>query len=565
MKIYKMLTMLLTFAAMGPYANAAVLPALAGSIYVDCSSPSPGDGGLGSPFNSLAALKTTILPGATIYFKRGVRCIGQFSTYGSGTAENPIRVTAYGAGTAFPIIDGNGVAGKNELGSAVYLLNQEYWRISDIEVTNNAATISTRNGIAILLRDFVNGTGTDGKPQGAAREIHLKNVYVHDVAGGGGTTPKDSNGIQFGVAGTGVANWFDGISVTDSRVSDVGREGLVTITVQKCRQYMDCSPNDPGNPVLNQWRPQRNVVFKRNIIENIRGDGIVIRASTGALVQDNIGRNLATQSWPDAASAGFWAINSDNTEFSFNEVSGTKKTVGNNDGTAFDADYTNFGIIFKQNYTHDNEGGFMLLCGSCGGSRNTGVVVRDNISVNDGNTAKRLIYAAGSGYKDASGNAINGAEFYGNTFYLPTTSSFAILDVSNGTNAVKFRNNIIYTHGPLSTARGTTANLYPTWANNIFHGMDAAAVPAGSNSLLVNPQFAGVLPTSGPWPTDYAPSRNHAQLGIFKLANWSPARQAGALIYSTSTGDFFGGTLRPRYCAPDIGAHQATVAAPGCL
>lgn len=550
----------------------AVPASLSGQVFVDCSATTAGDGSSSSqPINSLAALNTVIQPGTTILFRRGVRCTGQFRTQGSGTFQNPIRVAAYGTGNQRPIIDGAGISGLYAGGAAVLLRNQEYWQISDLEVVNQATTLGFRNGILVLLDNFVNGTDGSGRQQGVGRGIYIDNVYVHDVSGGAGSTEdesKSSNGIQFAVIGTSVPNWFDDIRVTNSRISKVDRSGLVTFSQQKCRTYFTCQANTSGTAPFNAWRPFTRVYFGRNQIDQIGGDGIVIRVSSGALVQDNRVFDIALRDWSlNGSSVGVWAINSNNTEFSFNEVFRVRKLANNFDATAFDADYSNFGVLFKQNYSHDNEGGFMLLCGECAsGTRTTGVLVRDNISINDGTVAGRLISAIGAGYRNASNVIVEGAEFLGNSFYLPRTTSLGIIERKIATTSVAFKNNIVYSTAALTPFKGESNSISVAWDSNIFFGMASSVAPANSRSLFVSPAWVGPLPTTA--PTGYAgltAYRNYELLAAFRLSDTSPALQRGAKVYSSSVGDFFGGTKRPTRCEPDIGAHQKTVATPECI
>lgn len=545
---------------------------LSGQVFVDCSAPTGGNGSSSSqPINSLATLDTVIQPGTTIFFRRGVRCTGQFRTQGSGTFQSPIRVAAYGTGTQRPIIDGAGISGLYAGGAAVLLRNQEYWRISDLEVINQAPTLGFRNGILVLLDNFVNGTDASGRPQGVGRGIYIDNVYVHDVSGGAGATEdesKSSNGIQFAVIGTDVPNWFDDIRVSNSRVSKVDRSGLVTFSRQRCRAFFTCQANTSGTAPFNAWRPFTRVYFGRNQIDQIGGDGIVVRVSSGALVQDNRVFDIAIRDWTlNGSSVGVWAINSNNTEFSFNEVFRVRKLANNFDGTAFDADYSNIGVLFKQNYSHDNEGGFMLLCGECAsGTRTTGVLIRDNISIDDGTVAARLISANGAGRRDASGTIVEGAEFLGNSFYLPRTTSLGIIERKIANNGVAFKNNIVYSTATLTPFKGDSSSISVAWDSNIFFGMASAAAPANSRSLFVSPAWVGPLPTTA--PTGYSglsAYRNYELLAAFRLSDGSPALSRGAMVYTSNVGDFFGGNKRPTRCEPDIGAHQKTIATADCL
>ena len=52
---------------------------------------------------------------------------------------------------------------------------------------------------------------------------------------------------------------------------------------------------------------------------------------------------------------------------------------GQKDGQAFDSDGFCRNTVFQYNYSHDNDGGFMLICGR----ENVGTTIRYNISQND--------------------------------------------------------------------------------------------------------------------------------------------------------------------------------------
>ena len=50
-------------------------------------------------------------------------------------------------------------------GSAVYLYNQEYWEIKNLEVTNTGATAAKRLGVNVVASDY-----------GTANYIHISNL-----------------------------------------------------------------------------------------------------------------------------------------------------------------------------------------------------------------------------------------------------------------------------------------------------------------------------------------------------------------------------------------------------
>src|SRR5512142_1279526 len=94
------LILLLTCCLCMPLANAA-------TYYLDCFGGSDGAAGTSpaTAWRTLAKVAaTTFSPGDSILLKRGTRCTGQLWPKGSGNAEHPIRVAAYGSGV-LPLID----------------------------------------------------------------------------------------------------------------------------------------------------------------------------------------------------------------------------------------------------------------------------------------------------------------------------------------------------------------------------------------------------------------------------------------------------------------------------
>ncbi|MET7535686.1 carbohydrate binding domain-containing protein [Streptomyces sp. NPDC005507] len=468
--------------------------------YVDCSAAANGDGSLAAPYNSLAAANAvTYGPGDRLYFKRGATCRGQLKPTGSGSAAAPVRVAPYGSGGARPVIEGGGT-----VYAAVHLLNVEQWEIRGLEITNKGATDAERNGILVELADH--GTGT---------HYVLDDVYVHDVNGG---DTKSSNGIQFRVSGTVTPTRFDDVLVENSEIYKVDREGLTTQSSWACRAIYGCT----SGPA---WTASTRVVFRGNKIHDIGGDGMVVRVTRDALAEHNEAYDI----WMRSAgnNAGLWTINSDGTVFQYNEVHHVRRKAGMNDGMAFDADFGTRGALFQYNYSHDNEGGFLLLCGACGGGADTaGTVARYNLSVNDGS---RILYAVG----DAA------AQILDNTFYMGAGSTTSVVESSGGASTTLWSNNIVYN---LGTGGYGGKPAEHTWRNNVMYGNHPASEPADPGKVTADPLLAD--PGSAD-PAGYA------------LKAGSPARGAGQVTTGSGGKDYFGAPA-PVACRPDIGAHQAS-------
>src|SRR5687768_17060748 len=109
---------------------ATCTPASAASYYLD---PAGDDARTGTApeqawrtFDKVNSL--TLQAGDRLHLRRGGRWEGTLSPRGSGTPENPIRLSAFGEGSR-PLIDGGSRP-------AVLLGDQEGWTIEGLEATN---------------------------------------------------------------------------------------------------------------------------------------------------------------------------------------------------------------------------------------------------------------------------------------------------------------------------------------------------------------------------------------------------------------------------------------------
>ncbi|MGW6919119.1 right-handed parallel beta-helix repeat-containing protein [Kitasatospora sp. NPDC054939] len=262
--------------------------------YLDCSAATDGDGSQAAPWNSLASANAHVLqPGDRLLLKRGATCTGTLKPQGSGTAGAPITLAAYGTGTARPVVAGNAATGEK---AAVHLFNVEQWEIRDLEITfrDTGTTKRERNGLLVEIADLPDGVGT---------HYLVDDVSVHDV---NGDATKWSNGIQFRVSGTTTPTRFDDAVVQNSRISNVDREGLTNRSTWMCRPEYGTTDGCAGK---NNWKGSTGIVFRGNTVNNTGGDGIVLRASTGGLVERNHVYDIAMR--PMGANVGIWAINSD--------------------------------------------------------------------------------------------------------------------------------------------------------------------------------------------------------------------------------------------------------------
>ena len=162
----------------------ACSPALATTYYVDAQNGNDATSGTSTSnaWKTLTKVNSFTFPaGSEIRFKAGGIWYGQLHPKGSGAAGAVNKIDRYGSGNA-PIIDGQGTASK----PPVYLYNQQYWEIRNLEIinTDGGSPRRARRGVFIL-----------GEDAGQLKHIVLSNLYIHDV--NGESDPRGAGGIVF--------------------------------------------------------------------------------------------------------------------------------------------------------------------------------------------------------------------------------------------------------------------------------------------------------------------------------------------------------------------------------
>ncbi|HEY1150369.1 MAG TPA: right-handed parallel beta-helix repeat-containing protein [Pseudoduganella sp.] len=492
------------------------------AIYVDCSASGAAraEGTQQRPIRSLEALNAIrFKPGTHIYFKRGVTCFGSFkpAAGSSGAPGAPIVVDAYGEKSAArPAIAAgcrdaaadplqqateakktpSGISPYHSLcrkddgivnAAALHLHNVDHWEINALELSNDGLAEAGRVGLLVQLEDF--GTGS---------HYRINDVYVHHVHGYLEDRPEHSmpykatGGILFHVTREGAGQRktkFDDVVVENSEIFNVDGIGLATRSAWMCRPNgAPCGDYPPykGKPAYlaeqaavaaSEYYPSTKLVLHNNKIHNVGGDGIVVRTAAGAKIESNLLYDI----WMRAPgnSAGAWAINTDNAEFSFNEIHGTRlrEHIEPGDGMAFDADMGTRNTRFYANYSHDNAGGMMLFCG-CGNdglgqpATASDTLVERNLSLNDG---RRIIAMAGSESALVRDNLI--------VTDKPGVTAPLLENIRFPTkNAVELRGNRFVHAGGQGTRfrtknpQGSDAHI--VWGENEFLGFDGTQ-PAG--------------------------------------------------------------------------------------
>ncbi|UCC69725.1 MAG: hypothetical protein JSV79_07495, partial [Armatimonadota bacterium] len=334
--------------------------ALAATYYVDSVNGNDDYDGT-SPSTAWQSLEkvngTTFQPGDQILLKADCVWTGQLWPKGSGAAGNPIMIDMYGTG-AKPLINGDGL-----VQSTVYLYNQEYWEVSNLEITNwDPAGPDIRQGVYVVGHEYT---------PGVLNHIHLKDLVVHDVNGhdtDGRNLGKCNGGIIFDVWGCPISVRFNDVLVEGCYVYHVDRSGIKTWS-DNTRWY-----EDPELPWY--WQPYTNMVIRNNVLDDIGGDGIVTCHADAPLVEYNVASNCQARS--NEFNVAIWPWDCDDAMYQYNEAYLTHQTK---DGQGYDIDGYNNRATLQYNYSHDNEGGFILICGY--GAFNRDSVLRYNISEDD--------------------------------------------------------------------------------------------------------------------------------------------------------------------------------------
>ena len=470
-----------------PTASQAASPA----YYVDCSVQGGGSGSAGRPWNSIAAVNGhgAFAPGDQILFKRGTTCNGMLDPRGNGAAGHPIVIGAYGSG-AKPTIAGGGT-GTWEGG--ILLQDLQHWTVQDLHVTNTdggATTPFYRSGVMIR-----NTTG------GQLNGITVQRLNVDHVVS---SMSDDGNGSRsFGgisaITMPGLTGGFTDLLIADNTVDHVGRTGIITTNIS-WGAGQDVRPRVTGNRV-----------------NHTRGDGIVMLGATKGRIDHNVS-SYANDEWPcpdcggvspRTANAAIWTGLSQSVLIDHNEAYGTEVPGG--DGEGLDIDISAVDTVVEYNYSHDNDGGGILICGS------TNATIRFNVFEDN-----RLGTFTFIGSIPA-----NSTRIHNNTVSISKKANGQVVRSFGGTGGkdIRFFNNLVYNHGGGYYQWPTTS---VTASHNTFVGSHGLGEPTGPRTSRRDPGLR---------------NEGSGGIGFTSLSGYRPRSAkndpAGVAISGAKT-DFFG-------------------------
>lgn len=494
------------------------------TYYVDCSATQRGDGSRAAPLNSLAAANALALqPGDALAFRRGNTCKGELQLHDSGTSTAPITVGAWGRGNAARI-DADGQP------AAVWIRNTAWVTVQDLELTAPGDGRTPRRGV--WVQDI------DG---GDLAGIVLQRLAIHDVRGVMPSTRPDlglpagkyagaSGGIVLEALGHTRPSAFIAPVIRDNDLRAVAREGIYLwsnwcVRPQLARFWA-------GKLCSAPWHPAERPLIENNRLVDIGGDGIAPMTVAGGRIEHNTlhGFNLG----PHANNAGLWSANSVDVTFRHNEASGG---VGDMDSMAYDVDHSSQGMVFEYNYSHDNDGGFFLICPY--GVHQPGspehFTIAYNLSINDHTRSFQI----------CAGGGVDSGRIDNNTIVLPSsgTGTHALIWTSKGLprDAVKlqFSNNLWLRLGgpsPLALVWPDPSQIGIVSEHDLYDHVPP--MPDARHALRAPAALTAATPASRN-PRDFVP------------AAASPAVRAGRSIPGAPATDFFSHRVDP--AAPTIG------------
>ncbi|MBU5442213.1 immunoglobulin-like domain-containing protein [Paenibacillus sp. MSJ-34] len=426
--------------------------------------------------------QTGFNPGDRIFLDAESIWNGQLKLRGSGTEGKAIKLGKYNDGGhkyKRPVINGGGTISKDPYyifdtnpvekrlaSGAVELVNEEYWEIDGLEVTNLGPQWEIgRNGI-MIMNNYA-GTLEERTPENfmASKKSHIyvTNSYVHDVnalhQSYGGA--KVAGGIIFygyiddilAEGNTAIRCDNEGIRNTGFHPDGWTKSGYPAI--MKVRYFNNYMANGSGdamvlsNALEGEVRYNYITGFGKTYLTDAKPNG------EGPNITDGIGKYISVANY-----AALWFMGAKDSVMEYNEVVDNPYNCA--DGEAFDIDSFNDGAVYQYNYSRNNYGGFMLFMPA---SKNS--VVRYNISIDDGSPQE--------------GSAASSHLFY-----------YAVGGSSSSADYPLIHNNI-FKLGANTTrifGTGSTGSIWTHFYNNIVYGKDTISVfDIGSKSVMTHGSF----------------------------------------------------------------------------
>ncbi len=442
------------------------------------------EGTIISPWKTLTKISTIgLLPGDTVYFKKGDRFNGHFTVNGSGSVEAQIVITSYGNGEK-PIITGEvGAENGGDYQEAIYVENNDNIVFEGLEIQNER--MNTRAGVDDVdaYGIFVFNSGLEVMRNFTFRDMDFKNVYAVQEM----NDPDDFNGLE--VAAVRIASAKNTVVGQEKNIRDVLMENCYFTNLQRLGVHLKHAGGAAGigNDSINR---NMNLVFRNNEFHYTGGTCILPTNTYNCLIEDNLFNHPGADTDPRMPNRGssVWTWRCRNTIIQRNFCISAR---GYLDSHGIHIDHENINTFVQYNYMEDCEGGFVEILGG-----NVKAVYRFNISVNDGwrdnpnwKNSNHTLWIN----QNASGNQIHYCDssyIYNNTIIIDSAYSTAI-DI-NAKNTFIYNNIFSAVNGAEiggkqvviknnSTSLFMSNNLYFGNVANTFKNYDADAVNGNPN------------------------------------------------------------------------------------
>jgi hypothetical protein len=493
---------------------------------------------------------------------------------GSGTEDAYIVIGAYGTGALPKFVGGANV------NTVVAFKDQEYWDISNIDVSNidpafnpkntgsteNAKLMGNLRGILVCGQSF----SADGiTPGGVLDGFNIHDTFIHDISGhvywGGAPADRGYPGVYGNMhdaskrtGGIVFENWKptteSDLTIEEKALNTKDRpisfNNILILNNVICNTSFGCITikqwGGSGHDVVSVGDFYIAALETTSEIWNKRNNGTAENnyydagwhPHTNVIVTNNYVSNSKTEygcntirlssvdggivSNNICAGAGTCSIELDYANdivVQYNEVYNTKKKMGGADNNGIDCDQQTSNCLVQYNYLYNNGDGFLL----CGWNTFSTAVWRYNIIRNSGASDNYIALYSTKGYNCLHNNLIyssnNAPTFVGRP---------GNFKVEYAANPHYFYNNIFY-----STSTTTAPAIYDgtniIYSNNCYYGEKTPLISEDANPVTENPGFTGNFTTD---------------IEAFKISEHSPLINAGKEITYPAT---FGGNFINQY------------------
>ena len=361
------------------------------AYYLDCAAGNDASDGLSeaTAWHSVRMISGhEFRAGDRVLLRRGTECTGSLRPQGSGTANAPIVLDAWGEG-ALPKI-------RAEAGSdaALRLFDQEYWTVQHLEFIGGQP-----HGILV--------SGSYGVLHG----VHILHVIVHGVSG----EPRNKEGGLVVIAPGSASQRFDDVLVDG-------------VTAYGTSQWVGIMVGGVAFGYLPEEARSTNVTIRNSMVHDVAGDGIVLFQVNKGTIEGSIAWHTGMQPTQSIGTPnGIWTWEC--RECVVRRCEAFLTDSPGVDGGAFDIDYGNDDNIVEESYGHDTQGYCVAVFGAGGATTNS--IVRRNVCVANGRSPRLAAHQGAVFLSTWNGGRLKGVRFAGNRiFWDPPIAGPAVVNTA---------------------------------------------------------------------------------------------------------------------------------------